>query len=140
MANERLHIGIVGCGDVAHRHYLPGNASRADRVAITALADPTRPAERAAGAVASWSPEARTYCDVEEMLGSEALDAVFNLTPAPLHGTVNRAILVAGVACFSEKPMASTVAEADALITLANWSDTLFLCAPGRPTPPRFAG
>ena len=38
--SERLRLGIVGCGDVAHRHYLPGIASRADRVAITAVADP----------------------------------------------------------------------------------------------------
>ena len=44
---------------------------------------------------------------------------------------MNRAILDAGVACFSEKPLASTVAEADALISLAHGSDTLFLCAPG---------
>ena len=132
MTSERLRIGIVGCGDVAHRHYLPGIESRADRVAITALADPTRgAAERLAGAVASWSPGARTYRDVEEMLRREALDAVFNLTPAPLHGTVNRAILDSGVACFSEKPMASTVAEADALIALADSNDALFLCAPG---------
>ena len=132
MTSERLRIGIVGCGDVAHRHYLPGIESRADRVAITALADPTRgAAERLAGAVASWSPGARTYRDVEEMLRSEALDAVFNLTPAPLHGTVNRAILDSGIACFSEKPMASTVAEADALIALADSNDAFFLCAPG---------
>ena len=132
MANERLQIGIVGCGDVAHRHYVPGIASRADRVAVTALADPNPgAAERLAEVVASWSPDARTYADVEEMLRRERLDAVFNLTPAPLHGTVNRLILDAGVACFSEKPMASTVAEADALISVADDSGTLFLCAPG---------
>ena len=132
MANERLRIGIVGCGDVAHRHYVPGIASRADRVAITGLADPNPGApERVAGVVASWSPDAQIFGDVKEMLRSERLDAVFNLTPAPLHGTVNRLILDAGVACFSEKPMASTVAEADALISLADGSDTLFLCAPG---------
>lgn len=125
-----LRIGIVGCGDVAHRHYVPGIASRADRVAITALADPSPGAtERLAAAVASASP--RTYRGVEEMLRRETLDAVFNLTPAPLHGTVNRAILDAGVACFTEKPLASTVGEADALISLALGSDTLFVCAPG---------
>ena len=132
MANERLRVGIVGCGDVAHRHYVPGIASRADRVAITALADPgPGAAERLARAVDSWSPGARTYRDVEEMLRSEALDAVFNLTPATLHGTVNRAILDAGVACFSEKPLASSVAEADELIALADSRHALFLCAPG---------
>ena len=37
---ERLRIGIIGCGDVAHRHYLPGLASMADEIEIVALADP----------------------------------------------------------------------------------------------------
>ena len=87
-----LRIGIVGCGDVARRHYVPGITSRADRVAIIALADPSPGAtERLAAAVASPSP--RAYRGVGEMLRSETLEAVFNLTPAPLHGTVNRAIL-----------------------------------------------
>ena len=130
--SERLRVGIVGCGDVAHRHYLPGIASRADRVAITAVADPNLDAAAGvASAIAAWSPGARTYGSVGEMLAVETLDAVFNLTPAPLHGAVNREILEAGVACFSEKPLASTLAEADALIDLAASQDVLFLVAPG---------
>jgi predicted dehydrogenase len=132
VSSERLRIGIVGCGDVANRHYVPGIASRAERVAITAVADPTPgAAERLANAVDSWSPGVRTYRDAGEMLRTETLDAVFNLTPAPHHGPVNRAILGTGVACFSEKPLAATVAEADALIGLAARNDALLLCAPG---------
>ena len=128
----RLKLGLVGGGDVAHRHYLPGIASRADRVAITAAADPNlAAAEGVASAVSAWSPAARTYGSVGEMLAIETLDAVFNLTPATLHGAVNREILEAGVACFSEKPLASTLADADALIDLAGSQDVLFLVAPG---------
>ena len=132
MLGSVLRIGIVGCGDVLPRHYLPGIETRADHVAITALADP-RPgaAEGVAGAIEAWSPGARTYGDPDEMLRSESLDGVFNLTPAPLHGPVNRAILEAGVACFSEKPLAATLADADALVELADRKGTLFLCAPG---------
>ena len=132
MVNERLRIGIVGCGDVVQRHYLPGIGSRADDVAIAALADPrSGAAESVATAIEAWSPGARTYRDAVEMLGGESLDGVFNLTPAPLHGPVNRAVLEAGVACFSEKPLAATLADADALIDLAAQQGTLFLCAPG---------
>ena len=40
MNGERLRIGIVGCGDVAHRHYLPGLASMSDAVMVAAVADP----------------------------------------------------------------------------------------------------
>ena len=69
MLGPVLRIGIVGCGDVVQRHYLPGIESRADAVAITALADP-RPgaAESVATAIEAWSPGARTYRDVAEML------------------------------------------------------------------------
>jgi predicted dehydrogenase len=129
---EKLRIGIIGCGDVAHRHYLPGLASRSDAVRIAAATDPTAgAAERLAGAVADWSPGTATYRDAEEMLRGEQLDGVINLTPAPIHGAVNRRILDGGVACFSEKPLASTIAEADALIDLANSRGVLFLVAPG---------
>jgi predicted dehydrogenase len=54
---DRARIGIVGCGDVAYRHYVPGLASRAPDVEIAAVADP-RPgaAEALVSAVADWSP------------------------------------------------------------------------------------
>ena len=130
--SQRLRLGIVGCGDVAHRHYLPGIASREDRVVVTAVADPNlNAAVGVAAALATWWPGATTYGSVGEMLAGETLDAVFNLTPAPLHGAVNREILEAGVACFSEKPLASTLADADALIDLAASQGVVFLVAPG---------
>lgn len=101
-------------------------------VQVTAVADPNPDAAVAlASAVASWSPGARTYLSVEDMLDGETLDAVLDLAPATLHGTVNRAILEAGVACFSEKPLASTLADADALIDLAVREQIPFLVAPG---------
>lgn len=129
---DRLRLGIVGCGDVVHRHYLPGIITRSDRVAITALADPSPGAAASvASAVSGWSPGATTYPGVEEMLDAETLDGVFNLTPAPVHGPVNRTILEAGVACFSEKPLASTISDADALIDLAARKAVPFLVAPG---------
>jgi predicted dehydrogenase len=132
MTPDRLRIGIVGCGDVAHRHYLPGIETRSDRAVLAAAADP-RPgaAEAVAQAVAAWSPDARPYLDAAEMLRQESLDGVFNLAPAPLHGKVNRSILDAGVACYSEKPLAGSVTEADELIELASRRNVPFLVAPG---------
>ena len=53
---------------------------------------------------------------------------------------VNRAILAAGVACYSEKPLASSLGEADALIDLAARTGTTFLVAPGSARVPASAG
>ena len=129
---EPLRIGIVGAGDVAHRHYLPGLAAVADRVVVAAVADPRVGAgEALAAAAAEWSPGTRVHRDLDAMLAAGGLDGVIDLTPAPRHGAVNRAILEAGVACYSEKPIASSVAEADALIDLARRRGVLLLCAPG---------
>jgi len=129
---ERLRIGIVGCGDVAYRHYVPGLATRAEDVAIAAVADPRPGAAGAlARSVASWSPGTTAYASVNEMVSAELLDGVVNLTPAPAHAAVNRTILRAGIACYSEKPLASTVDDASALIDLAAARAVLLLCAPG---------
>jgi predicted dehydrogenase len=136
---DRLRLGIVGCGDVTHRHYLPGIASMAEHVQVVAVADPRPDAgEGVAAEVASWSPGTTVYRDVGDMLEHEQLDGVFDLTPAPLHGAVNRAILAAGVACYSEKPIASSIPEADDLIALAGERKMLLLCAPGTAVTQRF--
>jgi predicted dehydrogenase len=129
---DRLRIGIVGAGDVAHRHYIPALESRADAVAVAAVADPREGAgEAVASAVARWSPGTEVYRDLDDMLRDARLDAVFNLTPATKHGAANLAILQAGVACYSEKPLAASVAEADRLIALAAERGAAFLVAPG---------
>lgn len=87
MARERLRIGVVGAGDVAHRHYLPGLAAMADEIRLVAVADPKRGAPEAlAKAASSWSPGTRAWADAPEMLARERLDGVFNLTPATLQG------------------------------------------------------
>ena len=127
-----LSFAIVGCGDVAYRHYVPALQALSESVAIRAVVDARADAARAMAVHAGkWSPGAQPFSDVATMLRSVKLDGVFNLTPAPLHGRINRDIVAAGVACFSEKPLASTVAEADELIDLVRERGTLLLCAPG---------
>jgi predicted dehydrogenase len=128
---SKLRIAIVGCGDVAHRFYLPPLASLADRVEMAGLVDARLPAaERAAEVVRGWSPAVRAFERLEDLLEQAGPDGIFNLTPAPLHGQVSRQILDAGVNLYSEKPIAATVAEADGLIELARSRGLTFLCAP----------
>ena len=114
---RRVRVGIVGGGDVAHRWYLPALASIAEQVEVVAVCDrDAGVSQRAVGAVRAWSPDASPFTDLEVMLAEADLDAVYNLTPAPLHAEVTLASLVAGVHVFSEKPLAGSVAAADELI------------------------
>jgi predicted dehydrogenase len=129
---SELRIGIVGCGDVARRHYLPALADLADAVRIVSFMDVRREAAEALVAeVASWSPGARAFDDLAAMLGAGGLDAVIDLVPAPRHAAVNQVVLDAGLALYSEKPIASTLDEADRLIATARAKGVLFLVAPG---------
>jgi predicted dehydrogenase len=127
----RLRIGVVGCGDVAHRRYLPALVSLADRVDLIACCDADgEKAARATDAVRSAWPNVRPFTDLVELLGDDRPDAVFNITPAPAHGAVTMACLEAGAHVYSEKPLASSLADADRLIALASERRLLLLCAP----------
>ena len=135
----RTRVAIVGCGDVAHRWYLPALASLRETVEVVACCDAgSGAAERATAAVAEWSPDATPYDDLGRMLADERIDAVLNLTPAPAHGPINRSALAAGFHVYSEKPIASSLAEADELIALARDRDRHLLCAPAVAVTRRF--
>jgi predicted dehydrogenase len=126
----RLRVGVIGCGDVAHRRYLPALSAIRERVEVVACCDPAvDKASRAAETVGSWS-DALAFGDIGGMLTGTSPDAAFNLTPATLHADVTRECLAAGLHVYSEKPLASTLAEADELIALARQRDVHLLCAP----------
>ena len=138
-SGRRLRVGIIGCGDVAHRWYLPALEHLADRVEITASCDPrSEAAERIVTAVEGWSPGTRAFTELDAFLTEAELDAVFNLSPAPLHSSITRACLEAGVHVYSEKPLAAALTEADELIALAAAHERLLLCAPGVAVTRRF--
>jgi predicted dehydrogenase len=128
---ERLRVGIVGCGDVAQRWYLPALSELVERVELVACCD-TRPdaAEQLARRAAGWWPGVASHSDLPAMFESSQLDAAFTLTPAPRHAAVSKACLEAGLHVYSEKPLAGSLAEADRLIALARERDRLLLCAP----------
>lgn len=126
----RPRLAIVGAGDVAHRHYLPTLRSMAADVDLVAFVDPRAEAgDRALQAARDWAPAALAVRSIEE-LGSLGVDGAVDLTPAPLHGDTNRRLLEAGLHVYSEKPLAQSVAEADALIELARGSKRHLLAAP----------
>ncbi len=77
----------------------------------------------------TW-PDARAVTDLAELPGDGPPDAVFNITPAPAHGAITAACLEAGVHVYSEKPLASSLADANRLIAMATDRGLLLLCAP----------
>lgn len=124
-----INVGIVGCGDVATHSYMPGLASMADRARVVAVFDINEGRVNDAKQV---FPEAAGYTDYAAFLShdTERMDLVFNLTPAPLHHDITKRALEAGFSVYSEKPIASSMTDAQELITLADEKGLILFCAP----------
>ena len=110
MANDRLRVGVAGCGHFGRFHALKiANGARTRLVGVSDL-DPAR-----ADALAR---ETRTAAlDWRELLARA--DAVVIAAPAEAHHRLATEALRAGCHVLVEKPIAATLAEADDLAALA---------------------
>ncbi len=109
----KVRFGIIGCGMIANFHaaaiaqvreaelracfdqYAPGAAAFAEKNTITA------------------------FHSLEEMLESDAIDAVSICTPSGMHAPQTLAALRAGKHVVVEKPMSLSLEDADAIIDLS---------------------
>ncbi len=111
---NKLGIGIIGPGKVAHTH----------AQAIAALPEAAlvavwgRNAERTAAFAARSG--ARPYADLDTMLRDPRVQAVIICTPHPQHAEETIAAAQAGVHVLVEKPMALTTADCDRMIVAAD--------------------
>ena len=133
-------VGIVGLGRVASsiqdevagyagRMLLPYSHTHAYAVVpqtrVCAVADID--SQKTAAYLERWQPvfgDIAAYASYEEMLQNENLDIVSVCTHAPLHAPVTQAAVQAGVkAVFCEKAIATSLAEADAMIAACEEHD-----------------
>jgi len=114
MAPDPLRVGLIGFG-LWGPHYariLSGTMSSA-RLAACA-----EPAAARLGAFDRMYPGARAYADYKRMLRDGDVDAVIVATPTSTHREVVEHCLSNGVHVLVEKPLAGTVADAEALAAL----------------------
>lgn len=102
-----IHLAIIGTGNMAASH--AQNYSKMRGVAISACCDVN--AERARQFARTWKIP-RWYADYEELLKSERLDGVSNVTTDVMHAPVSLAAISRGVSVLCEKPLATTLADA----------------------------
>lgn len=107
---KKLKTGIIGCGKVGDFHAKA--LSNLQMSEIAAVCDTNQ--GRAEAFAARYGVKA--YTDVETMCHKEKLDMVSVCTPHPLHA--KSAIIAADCGCnvLIEKPLASSLADCDAII------------------------
>ena len=127
--NRRLRLGVVGGGRISG---MQATAARlTDRWEVVAGAFSSDPA-RAKAAAADWYlAEERCYTSYAQMATAEAaredgVDAVMITTPNHLHFDCAKAFLEAGIDVLCDKPLTNEVAEAEALVALADKAGCVF--------------
>jgi predicted dehydrogenase len=133
-----LRVGIVGAGMIAtvKPGFLPGLQHIRDQAEVVAITSRTR--SRAEAVARDWAIPA-VYDTLAQMLAHAGLDVVLNLTPIYAHFETSLEVLTAGVHLVTEKPLASTLAQANELCGLAAAQRLLVVCAPYEMLKPEWA-
>jgi predicted dehydrogenase len=112
-AGARLRVAIVGGGFMAEVH---SRAARTARAELAGIVSSSR--ERSAAAAERLGIE-RAYGSLDELLADDTIDVVHVTTPNALHAEQAAAVLASGKDVVCEKPLATTVADAETLVAAA---------------------
>lgn len=130
-----VRMGVLGAGDVAQHTYLPGIARLAREGVLELVAVCDAVESRARDAARAYGvPMAFTSYD--EMLARDEIDAIVNLTPMQVHAEASLKAIAAGKHVYSEKPLATTLPDADRVIDAAREAGVVLACAPSMMTHP----
>lgn len=110
-----IKIGVVGAGAIAVYGHIPSFQS-APGAQVAAICDTNL--ERAQAAAAKFGIPA-AYSDYNEMIAKAGLDAISVGVPNAFHAPVALAGFNAGLHVLCEKPMATSIADGEAMVAAA---------------------
>ena len=108
-----MHKVGIGCGDMGGNHARAWTAH--PDVEVVAVSDPDH--QRAQKLAQTYN--AQVYTDWESLINESTCTIVSVCTPACFHAPISIAAAEAGNHVLCEKPMALTLAEADAMLAAA---------------------
>jgi len=106
-----LRLALIGCGFFARNHLHAWRQLAGVELVALCDQDPTRLAR-----TANEFGVARTYTDAAALLAAETLDFVDIATTVASHRALVEMAAAAGVACICQKPFASRLGEAAAMV------------------------
>ena len=111
-----IGVGILGAGRISDLHAI--EYLRHPDARIVAVCD--RAPELAAQRAAAWGvPPARVFTGIDQLLGCAEVDLVEVLLPHDLHLPATLEALAAGRAVSVQKPMATSLADGQAMVAAA---------------------
>ncbi len=131
----KTRLAILGGGDVAQHTYIPGTVRQAAAGAfeVVALCDMV-PGRAESLARRYGIPRHTTRFD--DLLADPDIDAIVNLTPPTFHAEAIVRSVEAGKHVYSEKTIATTLADADRAIEAARRAGKILAVAPALMTHP----
>ena len=130
-ARRDFRVALVGCGRIAQNHF--DSVKQIDGLSFTAVCDIVESRAKNAGELLGvpW------FTDYERMLREAECDVVVISTPSGLHPQHGIMAAKAGKHVISEKPMAITLASADAFVHACDDAKVqLFVVKQNRLNPP----
>lgn len=120
-----LKLGILGCGAISGYYYDLAQKLFPKHLRVTACSDML--AERAVAVAEKQNCKAMTF---EEMLRSDDVDMIVNLTVPKAHYETNMAAIAAGKHVYTEKPFALNREDAARMIKAADKKGVILCSAP----------
>ncbi|HEX5293309.1 MAG TPA: Gfo/Idh/MocA family oxidoreductase [Streptosporangiaceae bacterium] len=108
-----IRLGIIGCGEVVAQGHAPALREASD-ITVVGLADPSP--DRTGIVAAALGADVPGFADYRQLLAQCELDAVLLATPSRLREEIIADLAAAGVFIVCEKPLALTLAGADAIL------------------------
>lgn len=122
---DKMRVGIVGCGDICQKAYLP-IMKKYEEIEIVALSDMNMEVAKNL-AEKEGIPKAMT---VDEIMKDESIDTILNLTTPASHTEINLMALSNGKNAYVEKPFALNLEDGKKVLALAAEKNLLVGCAP----------
>lgn len=114
-SSRKVRFGVVGAGLWGSFHCKTLSAIEGAELAAVCDLDPARVAD-----MQKQFGAAKTYTDYRQLLADPDIDAVTVATPDFAHGDIVLAAIQAGKHVMSEKPLATTLAEVEAIAAAAD--------------------
>jgi UDP-N-acetylglucosamine 3-dehydrogenase len=111
-SSPNLRVAVIGAGNMGKNHLR--NYFEMTNADLVGLADINPATKELADQY-----ETAFFTDYKAMLDEVKPDAVSIVVPTPFHAEVATEVMNRGISCLLEKPIASTVEEAEALIKLS---------------------